>query len=189
MIISKFEFETENKIFHEYQHRSYLVSFDLYFSYLLKISNKALTLYIFVFQSQTSCNSFRCVGSKMVDIQGYPNKMPRSKEETLEQAKDFIHQYYSSINSANKPAHTKRWKEVSSSINKTGTYDLTYDELVFGSKTAWRNAPRCIGRIQWKKLQVDLMLLLFTKQCNESNLITKVKQQWPMLVLGWVIIG
>ena len=92
----------------------------------------------------------------MLDLKGYSAKKPKSKEDVLTQAKDFIHQYYSSINSANKPAHTKRWKEVSSSINKTGNYDLTYDELVFGSKTAWRNAPRCIGRIQWKKLQVGL---------------------------------
>ncbi|KAG7170858.1 Nitric oxide synthase, salivary gland-like, partial [Homarus americanus] len=35
-----------------------------------------------------------------------------------------------------------------------GTYDLTQTELVYGAKLAWRNAPRCIGRIQWSKLQV-----------------------------------
>jgi nitric oxide synthase oxygenase domain/subunit len=27
-------------------------------------------------------------------------------------------------------------------------------ELVFGVKLAWRNAPRCVGRIQWNKIQV-----------------------------------
>lgn len=42
-----------------------------------------------------------------------------------------------------------------SSVNKTGTYELTVDELEFGSKQAWRNAPRCIGRIQWANLQVS----------------------------------
>lgn len=35
-----------------------------------------------------------------------------------------------------------------------GTYQLTETELVFGAKLAWRNATRCIGRIQWSKLQV-----------------------------------
>lgn len=36
----------------------------------------------------------------------------------------------------------------------TGTYQLRESELVFGAKQAWRNAPRCVGRIQWGKLQV-----------------------------------
>lgn len=36
----------------------------------------------------------------------------------------------------------------------TSTYQLTETELVFGAKLAWRNATRCIGRIQWSKLQV-----------------------------------
>ena len=36
----------------------------------------------------------------------------------------------------------------------TGTYHLRESELVFGAKQAWRNAPRCVGRIQWGKLQV-----------------------------------
>ncbi|KOB72118.1 Nitric oxide synthase 2, partial [Operophtera brumata] len=39
-------------------------------------------------------------------------------------------------------------------VAKTGTYQLTTTELVFGAKLAWRNASRCIGRIQWSKLQV-----------------------------------
>jgi len=39
-------------------------------------------------------------------------------------------------------------------IAKNGTYDLTEKELIFGCRMAWRNASRCIGRIQWNKLQV-----------------------------------
>lgn len=41
-------------------------------------------------------------------------------------------------------------------IAATGTYQLRESELVFGAKQAWRNAPRCVGRIQWGKLQVWL---------------------------------
>lgn len=57
---------------------------------------------------------------------------------------------------ADSPAHKKRLAEVLQTIKETGTYDLTEKELMFGAKMAWRNAPRCIGRIQWNRLQVCL---------------------------------
>ncbi|KAL2088551.1 hypothetical protein ACEWY4_015450 [Coilia grayii] len=50
--------------------------------------------------------------------------------------------------------HLARIEQVSSEIHATGTYQLTTEELAFGAKQAWRNAPRCIGRIQWSNLQV-----------------------------------
>lgn len=101
------------------------------------------------------CNSNRCLGS----IMGYTtNKRapgePRPKEEVLVQAKDFIEQYYTSIKRVNSQMYHKRLEEVVASIEKTGTYELTSSELTYGAKLAWRNAPRCIGRIQWNKLQV-----------------------------------
>lgn len=43
---------------------------------------------------------------------------------------------------------------VTKEIETTGTYQLTGDELIYATKQAWRNAPRCIGRIQWSNLQV-----------------------------------
>lgn len=46
---------------------------------------------------------------------------------------------------------------VTKEIETTGTYQLTGDELIFAAKQAWRNAPRCIGRIQWSNLQVDFL--------------------------------
>ncbi|CAB0019492.1 unnamed protein product, partial [Nesidiocoris tenuis] len=61
---------------------------------------------------------------------------------------------YSDLLKANSPAHETRWEQVQKEVNATGTYDLTETELVYGAKLAWRNAPRCIGRIQWAKLQV-----------------------------------
>ena len=39
-------------------------------------------------------------------------------------------------------------------IEEKGIYDLTFKELSFGCRTAWRNAPRCINRIQWRNLTV-----------------------------------
>ena len=40
------------------------------------------------------------------------------------------------------------------SIIKNGTFELKETELNFAARNAWRNSPRCIGRIQWTKLQV-----------------------------------
>uniref|UniRef100_A0A8C0FLR7 Nitric oxide synthase, inducible n=1 Tax=Bubo bubo TaxID=30461 RepID=A0A8C0FLR7_BUBBB len=50
--------------------------------------------------------------------------------------------------------HLLRLETVTKEIETTGTYHLTKDELIFAAKQAWRNAPRCIGRIQWSNLQV-----------------------------------
>ena len=52
------------------------------------------------------------------------------------------------------PAHETRFQQVQKDIEATGTYHLTETELIYGAKLAWRNSARCIGRIQWSKLQV-----------------------------------
>ena len=46
----------------------------------------------------------------------------------------------------------------------------TQDELEWGARTAWRNAPRCPARVVWKRLTVfdkvgdtdDFLFLSFT---------------------------
>lgn len=57
---------------------------------------------------------------------------------------------------ADSPAHVQRLMEVEQEIEATGTYQLLEPELIFGAKQAWRNAARCLGRIQWNKLQVRM---------------------------------
>jgi len=52
-------------------------------------------------------------------------------------------------------AHDTRWKQVRQSVEASGHYQLTETELIYGAKLAWRNSSRCIGRIQWSKLQVS----------------------------------
>lgn len=52
-------------------------------------------------------------------------------------------------------AHTDRLEEVTKEIEATGSYQLKDTELIYGAKHAWRNAARCVGRIQWSKLQVS----------------------------------
>ncbi|XP_031367225.1 nitric oxide synthase, salivary gland isoform X1 [Apis dorsata] len=101
---------------------------------------------------KTLCSGQVCLGSVMqLPIH---STEPRSKEEILLHAKDFLEQYFSSIRRLNSEAHRIRWESVQKEVTVTGTYQLTETELVFGAKVAWRNATRCIGRIQWSKLQV-----------------------------------
>lgn len=83
-------------------------------------------------------------------------KHRRTTDEIIVQAKNFLDQYYTSIKRVNSPAHIERWNQVKSSIIKHGTYQLKETELIYGAKLAWRNASRCIGRIQWSKLQVRI---------------------------------
>ena len=46
----------------------------------------------------------------------------------------------------------ERWKFVKDEIERTETYDLTFEELEYGATLAWRNEPRCPARVQWQKL-------------------------------------
>ncbi|CAK9823130.1 Nitric oxide synthase, salivary gland [Anthophora retusa] len=101
---------------------------------------------------RTLCSGQVCLGSVMQLPNHGPE--PRSREEILVQAKDFLEQYFSSIRRLNSDAHRYRWESVKKEVIATNTYQLTETELVFGAKLAWRNAARCIGRIQWSKLQV-----------------------------------
>ncbi|XP_026757602.2 nitric oxide synthase-like isoform X1 [Galleria mellonella] len=100
----------------------------------------------------TKCSEKVCQASIM-DI---PNRgdTPRTVEEVFKDAESFLKQYYASIRRENSEAHTGRLEEVKRELNEKGTYQLKTSELVFGAKLAWRNANRCIGRIQWKKLQI-----------------------------------
>ncbi|XP_023692108.2 nitric oxide synthase 2b, inducible [Paramormyrops kingsleyae] len=102
------------------------------------------------------CTSKVCENSKMTpkSLVVGPQKCPVSQNDILVQAIDFINQYYHSQKIAKPEDHLARVEAVVKEIDATGTYQLTMEELVFGAKQAWRNAPRCIGRIQWSNLQV-----------------------------------
>lgn len=97
------------------------------------------------------CTNKVCAGSLMNQA---GNARPRTREEILNYAKNFLDQYYTSIKRLNSTSHQQRWNEIVEEVEEKGTYHLKQTELIFGAKLAWRNAPRCIGRIQWSKLQV-----------------------------------
>ena len=67
----------------------------------------------------------------------------------------FLRRVYSaSFFRTGSKVHEERLKFVENEINATGTYQILEDELTYGAKLAWRNAPRCTGRIEWKNLKV-----------------------------------
>lgn len=47
-----------------------------------------------------------------------------------------------------------RLAKVKESIENTGFYEHTLDELEHGTRMAWRNSNRCIGRLFWQSLHV-----------------------------------
>ncbi|XP_047417906.1 nitric oxide synthase, brain isoform X2 [Sciurus carolinensis] len=104
---------------------------------------------------ETGCTEHICMGSIMLPSQH--TRRPedvRTKDQLFPLAKEFIDQYYSSIKRFGSKAHMERLEEVNKEIESTSTYQLKDTELIYGAKHAWRNASRCVGRIQWSKLQV-----------------------------------
>ena len=85
-----------------------------------------------------------------------PHNKPLSADGALSQAKDFLQQYYGDTVNHETPSQSRaaREKEVVQQLRLTGSYSLTRDELVWGARMAWRNAPRCPARVIWKKLTV-----------------------------------
>uniref|UniRef100_P29475-2 Isoform 2 of Nitric oxide synthase 1 n=1 Tax=Homo sapiens TaxID=9606 RepID=P29475-2 len=104
---------------------------------------------------ETGCTEYICMGSIMHPSQHArrPEDV-RTKGQLFPLAKEFIDQYYSSIKRFGSKAHMERLEEVNKEIDTTSTYQLKDTELIYGAKHAWRNASRCVGRIQWSKLQV-----------------------------------
>lgn len=77
---------------------------------------------------------------------------PASKTQQLEEAAAFLRQYFHETGQPER--FEARWAEVQPELAETGYYHQTLKELIFGSRLAWRNSPRCIGRFFWDKLQV-----------------------------------
>ena len=100
----------------------------------------------------TSCGKTVCRGSQMNTV---PGKRLTSRQAAI-QAADFIKQYYQERDEHDNPeiSYSERLQEVLTTLDQTNSYCLTGDELVWGARTAWRNAPRCPARMIWKNLHV-----------------------------------
>ena len=107
----------------------------------------------------------------------------RSKEQVLNDAYQFMEQYYTSIKRLHTPAHRNRLREIEAEIRSTGTYQLKQTELIFGAKLGWRNAPRCIGRIQWSKLQVCYSFFQIIYENYLNKMLVKTKSHLIILAI------
>ena len=97
----------------------------------------------------------KCMGSAMDNFGEEANKH-LSLEKKLAQAEEFLVDYYHDVENHEPPLMPleERQAEVKNALEVNGYYKLTKDELVWGARTAWRNAPRCPARVIWKKLIV-----------------------------------
>ncbi len=75
------------------------------------------------------------------------------QEHILAEAQKFIDQVSIELDWSGSKTQ-KRLNAIAREIRATGTYTHTNEELDYGAKLAWRNAPKCIGRISWKNLIV-----------------------------------
>jgi nitric-oxide synthase len=69
------------------------------------------------------------------------------------QAESFLRQCYQELGAED--AFPARWARVARAIEKRGTYEHTFDELLFGARLAWRNSARCVGRLFWNGLHLE----------------------------------
>jgi nitric-oxide synthase, bacterial len=69
-----------------------------------------------------------------------------------DEAVEFLQQFYAETTPA-LPLDA-RLEQVRREIDRFGTYTHTLEELTFGTRVAWRNAARCIGRLYWNSLRV-----------------------------------
>ncbi|KAL7542688.1 hypothetical protein ACHAXR_011997 [Thalassiosira sp. AJA248-18] len=77
----------------------------------------------------------------------------------LREAMEFIELYYHERQEEMKGADgfltkKERVAAIKESIDETGTYEHTFDELQHGAQVAWRNAPKCANRKYWQQLKL-----------------------------------
>ena len=82
----------------------------------------------------------------------------------LQKAKNYLELCYSELQRNDELDN--RLKEVEASIKETGIYRLLEFELVYGTKVAWRNSNKCIGRLFWRSMEVF--------DCRELNTANSV---------------
>ncbi|MFB7243751.1 nitric oxide synthase oxygenase [Streptomyces populi] len=70
-------------------------------------------------------------------------------EEVVQQAEEFF-----ALPELSRLHDASRLRAVRSEIEATGTYRHTRAELETGARIAWRNHARCVGRTNWRALQL-----------------------------------
>ncbi|NBJ68240.1 MULTISPECIES: nitric oxide synthase oxygenase [Clostridia] len=78
--------------------------------------------------------------------------MNYDQEQLWKEAVQFLQLYHRELELEDQLE--ARLQIVQCEIEKTGTYEHTYEELAYGAKVAWRNSNRCIGRLFWERMEV-----------------------------------
>ncbi|UVI33829.1 nitric oxide synthase oxygenase [Paenibacillus spongiae] len=71
----------------------------------------------------------------------------------MEESEAFIRACYRELGRSRAETE-ERVREVRGSIEGSGTYTHTFEELEHGARMAWRNSNRCIGRLFWESMHV-----------------------------------
>ncbi|NEQ50093.1 MAG: nitric-oxide synthase [Leptolyngbya sp. SIO3F4] len=81
-------------------------------------------------------------------------KLPKLNEERLlKKAREYL-DVIATEQTWEESDLNRRWQEIQAEVRATGTYTHTYEELTYGAQLAWRNASKCVGRIQWNNMVV-----------------------------------
>lgn len=81
-------------------------------------------------------------------------KLPKLNEERLlKKAKQYL-ELIATEQAWEPEDKTRRWAEIQEEVHATGTYTHTYEEVAYGAQVSWRNASKCVGRIQWNNMVI-----------------------------------
>lgn len=70
--------------------------------------------------------------------------------DTLREASDFLQRYQQETG---QPDPT-RLEDLRREMTHTGKFELSFGELEWAARVAWRNSTRCVGRLYWPALEV-----------------------------------
>jgi len=70
----------------------------------------------------------------------------------LEEARSFLEHYRREVK--RELDVEARLQQVRQELQERGRWDLSHDELRYGSRLAWRQAERCVGRLYWQGLEL-----------------------------------
>eukprot|EP00092_Neocalanus_flemingeri_P020673 GFUD01022403.1.p1 GENE.GFUD01022403.1~~GFUD01022403.1.p1 ORF type:complete len:1266 (+),score=266.98 GFUD01022403.1:84-3881(+) len=131
------------------------------------------------------CDKDKCKASLMAIG---PADLPLPREDMLQQAEDFVNEYYADGEMENhgvpELCKEERMIEVMRQLKNSGFYTLTEDELIWGARTAWRNTSRCVARIIWKKLRV----LDFRHISDSNGMFSAICEHLEMSLNGGAIV-
>ncbi|MCA0988315.1 nitric oxide synthase oxygenase [Alkalihalobacillus algicola] len=92
----------------------------------------------------------------------------------MEEAFSFLEEAYSELNITPERLNDRK-HEVQIEIERTGTYEHTFEELQHGARMAWRNSNKCIGRLFWNTLTVIDKRSVTTEEEVATSLLNHIQ--------------